>query len=125
MLTQALQISPERRERWCRPVEPDFLRRLNRERPRTSEAFARLWYDDRDWQWHAHQHYDSSRYHLLNLHSVFKKGTIEFRAWLEAALQLQQHTPRRGGQELHPALHGHQPHGSEIGQRQPAPPGHR
>ena len=26
-----------------------------------------------------HYHYDDSRYHALNLHSVFSKGTIEFR----------------------------------------------
>ena len=81
LLTQALQISPERRDRWCQPVDPDFLATLNRRKPTTSEEFARIWYDDRDWAYHAHQHYDPSRYHLLNLHSVFQKGTIEFRAF--------------------------------------------
>lgn len=81
LLTQALQISPERRSRWCQPVDPDFLATLNRRKPTTSEEFARIWYDDRDWAYHAHQHYDPSRYHLLNLHSVFQKGTIEFRAF--------------------------------------------
>ena len=55
LLTQALQISPERRSRWCQPVDPHFLATLNRRKP--------------------------SRYHLLNLHSVFQKGTIEFRAF--------------------------------------------
>lgn len=81
LLTQALQISPERRERWCKPVDEDFLKRLNRAKPTTSEAFARLWYNDADWRTHASWHYDTSRYHLLNLHSVFQKGTIEFRAF--------------------------------------------
>ena len=81
LLTQALQISPERRDRWCQPVDQRFLELLNRERPSSSEDFARLWYHDRDWNYHARQHYDPSRYHLLNLHSVFQKGTIEFRAF--------------------------------------------
>ena len=81
LLTQALQISPARRERWCQPVDPDFLRRLNTQRPRTSEDFARCWYNTRDWERRAAHHYDDSRYHLLNLHSVFQKGTIEFRAF--------------------------------------------
>ena len=81
LLTQALQISPARRERWCQPVDPDFLATLNRRRPTTSEELARIWYDDRNWEWHAHQHYDPSRYHLLNLHAVWQKGTIEFRAF--------------------------------------------
>ena len=81
LLTQALQISPDRRDRWCQPVDQDFLLRLNTQRPRTSEDFARLWYDCRDWERRAEAHYDPSRYHLLNLHSVFQKGTIEFRAF--------------------------------------------
>ena len=81
LLTQALQISPARRERWCQPVDPNFLATLNRRRPTSSEELARIWYDDRDWQWHAPQHYDPSRYHLLNLHAIWQKGTIEFRAF--------------------------------------------
>ena len=35
-----------------------------------------LWYNGRGGSFH---HYDDSRYHALNLHSVFSKGTIEFR----------------------------------------------
>ena len=81
LLTQALQISPARRDRWCQPVDPDFLATLNRRKPTTSEELARIWYDDRNWEWHASQHYDPSRYHLLNLHAVWQKGTIEFRAF--------------------------------------------
>ena len=81
LLTQALQISPERRERWCQEVDPYFLQVLNRRRPTTSGQLAQLWYDDRDWEYHAHDHYDRSRYHLLNLHAVWQKGTIEFRAF--------------------------------------------
>lgn len=81
LLTQALQISPERRCRWCMPVDQEFLRLLNRHKPTTPEAFAQLWYGTRDWQRHARAHYDGTRYHLLNLHSVFQKGTIEFRAF--------------------------------------------
>ena len=81
LLTQALQISPARRDRWCQEVDPDFLERLNRHKPNTSEGLAVLWYDDPDWEYHAHNHYDPSRYHLLNLHAVWQKGTIEFRAF--------------------------------------------
>ena len=81
LLTAALQISPERRGTWCRPVDQNFLATLNRVRPNTLEDFARTWYDTPYWESHAHQHYDPSRYRLLNLHSVFQKGTIEFRAF--------------------------------------------
>lgn len=81
LLTYSLEISPERRSRWCQEVDQDFLARLNRKKPKTSEELARIWYDDTDWAYHAHTHYDSSRYHLLNLHAVWQKGTIEFRAF--------------------------------------------
>jgi len=81
LLTMALQIDPDRRDRYCMPVDERFLQRLNRVKPKDSASFACIWYDDDDWQSHARTHYDDTRYHLLNLHSVFQKGTIEFRAF--------------------------------------------
>ena len=91
LLTQALGISPERRDRWCKPVEPVFLAELNRRKPDTMEALAQLWYRTNngggytDWRRHAASHYDLSRYHLLNLHAAFSTErpahTIEFRAF--------------------------------------------
>ncbi|MDL2317934.1 amidoligase family protein [Eubacteriales bacterium OttesenSCG-928-A19] len=81
LLTMALQISDSRRQRWCKPVQPDFLERLNRAKPRQMDSFARLWYNTSDWQRCAHEHYNHTRYSLLNLHSTFQKGTIEFRAF--------------------------------------------
>ena len=90
LLTMALGITPERRARWCRPIEPGFLAELNRSKPTSMEAFARLWYarsggTSSDWRRCAERHYDHSRYHLLNLHAAFSTErpahTIEFRAF--------------------------------------------
>lgn len=81
LLTLALGITPERRNRWCRPVDPHFLRQLNTQKPTSRAALARLWYGERDWEYCAHQHYHSSRYRLLNLHSLFQGKGIEFRAF--------------------------------------------
>ena len=91
LLTQALGISPSRRARWCRPVEPAFLAELNRRKPASMEALAQLWYRTNsgrpgtDWRSCACSHYDHSRYHLLNLHAAFSTErpahTIEFRAF--------------------------------------------
>jgi len=85
LLTQALGISPSRRHQWCKPVEQDFLQRLNTRKPRTMEAFAAIWYNERHWAYRAASHYDGSRYHLLNLHATFSTErpahTIEFRAF--------------------------------------------
>ncbi len=90
LLTQALGIDPARRSRWCAPVSPAFLAALNRAKPDTFERMAQLWYRHSggnypDWRDCASTHYDSSRYHLLNLHAAFSTErpahTIEFRAF--------------------------------------------
>lgn len=66
LLTQALGISYSRRERWCKPVEPEFLAALNRKKPSTMDAFAELWYkhsggSSYDWRRCAGRYYDGSR----------------------------------------------------------------
>ena len=76
LIYKALGVSVERQHRWCRPVEERFLEELNRRRPTSMEAVEEIWYNGRS---RRGQHYDQSRYHCLNLHSVFQKGTVEFR----------------------------------------------
>ena len=81
LLTLALGISPTRRESWCRRVDPGFLRRLNATKPTTLSELARVWYGTARWQECAAEHYHSSRYRLLNLHSLFQGKGVEFRAF--------------------------------------------
>ena len=92
LLTKALEITRARRGQWCRPVEPGFLEKLNAVKPKTLEDFAAIWYAEcspdgsyRNWQRLAQDHYERSRYHLLNLHAAFSTErpahTIEFRAF--------------------------------------------
>ena len=76
LLYKALQVDVEREHRYCQKVEEDFLQELNRKKPKSLEEVSRIWYKGVDGR---HRHYHESRYHCLNLHSVFQKGTIEFR----------------------------------------------
>lgn len=46
------------------------------EKPKSIDEVSNIWYQGRDGR---NRHYHESRYHCLNLHSVFQKGTIEFR----------------------------------------------
>lgn len=64
------------REYYCKKADLRFLDQLNNRPPKTMEALERLWYNGSS---RRHTHYDTSRYHALNLHSVFSKGTVEFR----------------------------------------------
>ena len=75
LLYKALQVEVDR-ERYCQKADLRFLDELNRRKPRTMEMLEREWYNGESRRF---IHYDSSRYHALNLHSVFSKGTIEFR----------------------------------------------
>ncbi len=61
-------------------VNHRFLERLNREKPTTMNRLADIWYEGNGSSWeNRNAHYNSSRYHMLNLHATFTKGTIEFR----------------------------------------------
>lgn len=76
LIYKALQVSVSREHSYCQKVEQRFLEELNRKKPKTLNGVERIWYggDSR-----RDTHYDDSRYHCLNLHSVFQKGTVEFR----------------------------------------------
>lgn len=75
---KALQVETRRENNYCRKVDEDFLMRLNSFKPKTEEALKMLWYNGDDGSW---EHYHDSRYKGLNLHSVFQKGTVEFRLY--------------------------------------------
>ena len=40
---------------------------------------ADVWYTSQDEDYGRSQHYNGSRYRMLNLHATFTKGTVEFR----------------------------------------------
>ena len=79
LLADALRLDRRRMDRYCRTVDPDFLRLLNQRKPKTMAALADVWYRGNGADYGRSQHYNDSRYHMLNLHATFTKGTIEFR----------------------------------------------
>lgn len=76
LLEHALAVSDTRLARYCRPIDPAFIERLEARRPRTMRELSEAWYGRSNV---TPQRYDSSRYHGLNLNSLFFRGTIEFR----------------------------------------------
>ena len=76
ILYKALRIDPARL-RWCQKTNEKLIEAINRRKPQTMEALKDIWYAGstrgRD------EHYNDTRYHGLNLHSTFTKGTVEFR----------------------------------------------
>ena len=79
LLASALNLDRGRISRYCRTVDPRFLERLNRRKPTTMAELADIWYGSQNADYGRSQHYNDSRYHMLNLHATFTKGTVEFR----------------------------------------------
>ena len=79
LIAEALKLDRYRISRYCRTVDPNFLRKVNAKKPRTMADLADIWYTTQDANYGRSHHYNDSRYHMLNYHATFTKGTIEFR----------------------------------------------
>ena len=79
LIADALKIDQCRMNRYCRTVNPRFIEQLNKKKPTTMAQFADIWYTANGANYGRNQHYNDSRYHMLNFHATFTKSTIEFR----------------------------------------------
>ena len=79
LLAEALKLDRERMNRYCKTVDPNFLRELNVKKPDTMAKLADVWYESQGENYGRNYHYNASRYRMLNYHATFTKGTIEFR----------------------------------------------
>ena len=77
LLYKALGIEEERLV-YCKKVNEELIKTINKKKPRTLEELADIWYQGYG-VGPREIHYHQSRYHGLNLHSTFTKGTVEFR----------------------------------------------
>ena len=93
LIADALSLDQGRMRRYCRTVDPRFLEQVNRRKPTTMTQLADIWYSSHDANCSRSHHYNDSRYHMLNYHATFTKGTVEFRLF-----QFDESTgERRGG----------------------------
>jgi len=76
VIYKALEI--DEREGWCKKLERSLIDRFNERGLDSMSKGESAWYG-KGREAGKYEHYNSSRYHGLNLHAVFSKGTIEFR----------------------------------------------
>ena len=77
---RAIWIDSGRTYHYCKVVNPKFLEMMHKKNPKTMEQLEQIWYKGNNAEYGQTQHYNDSRYHMLNLHSFFNgHGTIEFR----------------------------------------------
>ena len=83
ILFRALQVNEQRAARWCQKVREPMLqqaRRLASSETTNLTSLERIWYEESAAINRAsREHYHYTRYHALNLHSMFYRGTVEFR----------------------------------------------
>lgn len=85
LLYRALNVNQNRASTYCRKTDRRMLEKLNRKRPASRNEFEVIWYGTKYTERH-HNHYDNSRYHGLNLHATWTKGTVEYRCYVEPTI---------------------------------------
>lgn len=79
ILFKALKVDERRVERWCQKVREPMLEKIRRLPTNTTmDRLKREWYEGGDG---SYEHYNWTRYYALNLHSVFYRGTLEWRCF--------------------------------------------
>ncbi len=78
---EALQIG-DRADRWCRKMNVKVFNAMKKLDHKDTADVERIWYSEANDGYTggiSHQHYNTTRYHGVNLHAFFTKGTVEFR----------------------------------------------
>ena len=79
ILFKALKVNESRVERWCQKVREPMLEKIRKLPANTTmDRLKQEWYEGSDG---SYQHYNWTRYYALNLHSVFYRGTVEWRCF--------------------------------------------
>lgn len=79
LLIKAIGIDRDRINHYCKTVSPEFLETVNKKKPYTMTQLANIRYGTQHSYCGRNEHYNHTRYHMLNLHATFTKGTVEFR----------------------------------------------
>lgn len=77
---EALEIG-QRADRWCKKIDKTLLKAM-KEADKDRESMEQVWYSSANGGYRGtidHSHYNDTRYHGINLHAFFTKGTVEFR----------------------------------------------
>lgn len=81
LIYEALEIK-EREYHWCKKLNSNILKEMKSRSQLTKSDAERIWYSPANDNYRngiSHDHYNDTRYHGINLHSYFSKGTVEFR----------------------------------------------
>lgn len=78
IILKALATLPSRLAHYTKPTDREFIARLENAKPENRDDLNKAWfgyYNPNPY------HYDSNRYHAINLNNVWRTGTVEIRAF--------------------------------------------
>ncbi len=81
ILFKALRVNPDRARDFCQKVREPMLRQartLSSDETTDLTQLEKIWYEGNV---RSTEHYNWTRYYALNLHSVFYRGTVEWRCF--------------------------------------------
>lgn len=78
LIFKALKVG-ELREHYCKKADEKFITKMNRKKPNSEGAIEDLWYEGTYGS--RSEHYNETRYHALNLHSLWQGKGLEFRCF--------------------------------------------
>lgn len=87
LIYEGLKISRSRADRWCCKIPQTLIDEMAKRKNISRDEAEAIWYSEANTVEYGgtyyggidHRHYNHTRYHGLNLHSYFSKGTVEFR----------------------------------------------
>lgn len=85
LIFKAVGTQQSRLGRWCKPIDDELIDKVKKLTTVDNSSLHDAWYDTYGGNYGTTQHYHNSRYHALNLHSLWYRGTVEFRLF-EATL---------------------------------------
>lgn len=79
LIYKAAGAEDRKHNTYCKPLDDRLIDEIKRTKRLDMESLADDWYDTYAPRQRRSEHYNDSRYHGLNLHSIWYRGTVEFR----------------------------------------------
>ena len=79
LIFKAAKAQDRKCNRYCREIDERLIDTIRNNKQLDMDSLADNWYNTYAPGQSRRQHYNDSRYHALNLHSIWYRGTVEFR----------------------------------------------
>lgn len=79
LIYKAVKAEDRKQNHYCRVIDDRLVDKIKGNKKLDMDSLADDWYNTYAPGQSRTQHYNDSRYHALNLHSIWYRGTVEFR----------------------------------------------